>query len=151
MLNHIVIMGRLPRDPELRRTQNGTAVASFTLAVDRDFKDKATGEKSTDFIDVVAWRNTAEFVSRYFSKGRMAVVEGRLQVRDWTDKDGNKRRSAEVIADNVYFGDSKRDSDSITQGGYSASRYSDPASTTTFSAQPSGYEELADNDGELPF
>ena len=107
MLNHITIMGRLTRDPELRHTQTGTAVASFTLAVDRDFKDKATGDCTTDFIDVVAWRQTGEFVSRYFTKGRMAVVEGRLQIRDWTDKEGGKRRSAEVIADNVYFGDSK--------------------------------------------
>ena len=106
MLNRIIIMGRLTRDPELRHTQTGTAVASFTLAVDRDFKDKSTGERSTDFIDVVAWRQTGEFVSRYFTKGRMAVVEGRLQIRDWTDKDGGKRRSAEIVADNVYFGDS---------------------------------------------
>jgi single-strand DNA-binding protein len=106
MLNKIILMGRLTKDPELRRTQGGTAVASFSLAVDRDFKGQ-NGEKETDFIDIVAWRNTAEFVSKYFSKGRMAVVEGRLQLRDWTDKDGIKRRSAEVIADNVYFGDSK--------------------------------------------
>ena len=107
MLNKIILMGRLTRDPELRRTQSGTAVTSFSLAVDRDFKGQ-NGEKETDFIDIVAWRNTAEFVSKYFSKGRMAVVEGRLQLRDWTDKDGIKRRSAEVIADNVYFGDSKQ-------------------------------------------
>jgi single-strand DNA-binding protein len=107
MLNKIILMGRLTRDPELRRTQSGTAVTSFSLAVDRDFKGQ-NGEKETDFIDVVAWRNTAEFVSKYFTKGRMAVVEGRLQLRDWTDKDGIKRRSAEVIADNVYFGDSKQ-------------------------------------------
>ena len=93
MLNHIVIMGRLARDPELRHTQSGTAVTSFTLAVDRDFKDKNTGERTTDWIDVVAWRGTGEFVSRYFAKGRMAVVEGRLQIRDWTDKEGNKRHS----------------------------------------------------------
>ena len=106
MLNHIVIMGRLARDPELRRTQTGTPVASFRLAVDRDFKDKSTGERSTDWIDVVAWRQTAEFVSRFFTKGRMAVVEGRLQMRDWTDKDGNKRTTAVVLAENVYFGDS---------------------------------------------
>ena len=108
MLNKVFIMGRLTRDPELRRTQTGTPVASFSLAVDRDFKDKATGERTTDFIDVVSWRNTAEFVSRYFTKGRMAVVEGRLQMRDWTDKDGNKRTSAEVVADHIYFGDSQR-------------------------------------------
>ena len=106
MLNKIFIMGRLTRDPELRRTQTGTPVTSFTLAVDRDFKDKTTGNRATDFIDVVAWRQTGEFVSRFFTKGRMAVVEGRLQIREWTDKDGNKRRSAEVQADNVYFGDS---------------------------------------------
>ena len=102
MLNKIFIMGRLTRDPELRRTQSGTPVTSFSLAVDRDFKSQS-GEKETDFIDVVAWRQTAEFVARYFTKGRMAVVEGRLQIRDWQDRDGNKRRSAEVVADNVYF------------------------------------------------
>ena len=107
-LNKIFIMGRLTRDPELRRTPTGTAVTSFSLAVDRDFKGQ-NGEKETDFIDVVAWRNTAEFVAKYFGKGRMAVVEGRLQIRDWEDKDGNNRRSAEVVADNVYFADSKRD------------------------------------------
>ena len=110
MLNKIILMGRLTRDPELRRTQGGTAVTSFSLAVDRDFKGQ-NGEKETDFIDIVAWRNTAEFVSKYFTKGRMAVVEGRLQLRDWTDKEGIKRRSAEVIADNVYFGDTKRSED----------------------------------------
>ena len=117
MLNKVFIMGRLTRDPELRHTQTGTAVASFTLAVDRDFKDKSTGERTTDFIDVVAWRQTGEFVSRYFTKGRMAVVEGRLQIRDWTDKDGNKRRTAEVVADNCYFGDSKRDAEGGSYGG----------------------------------
>lgn len=118
MLNRIIIMGRLTRDPELRHTQSGTAVASFSLAVDRDFKNQ-NGEKETDFIDVVAWRNSAEFVSRYFTKGRMAVVEGRLQIRDWTDKDGGRRRSAEVVADSIYFGDSKRtvsDSDTPSSG-----------------------------------
>ena len=103
-LNRIVIMGRMTKDPELRRTGAGVAVASFTLAVDRDFKGQ-NGEKETDFIDVVVWRNTAEFVSKYFTKGRVALVEGRLQMRDWQDKDGNKRRTAEVVADNVYFGD----------------------------------------------
>jgi len=108
MLNHIELMGRLTRDPELRRTGSGTAVTSFSLAVDRDFKTQG-GEKETDFIDIVAWRATAEFVSKFFKKDRMAVVEGRLQLRDWTDKDGNKRRSAEVVADNVYFADSKRE------------------------------------------
>ena len=107
MLNKIIIMGRFARDPELRRTGSGTAVTSFPLACDRDFKSQS-GEKETDFIEVVAWKNTAEFVSKYFSKGRMAVVEGRLQIRDWTDKSGNKRTTAEVVADNVYFADSKR-------------------------------------------
>ncbi|HIT33991.1 MAG TPA: single-stranded DNA-binding protein [Candidatus Faecousia intestinigallinarum] len=107
MLNSITIMGRLTRDPELRRTGNGIAVASFTLAVDRDFATKDSGERETDFIDCVAWRQTGEFVSKYFAKGRMAVVSGRLQIRNWTDKDGNKRRSAEIIAESVYFGDSK--------------------------------------------
>lgn len=107
MLNKIVVMGRMTSDPELRRTGSGIAVASFTLAVDRDFADKQSGEKETDFIDCVAWRQTGEFVSKYFSKGRMAVVSGRLQIRGWTDKDGNKRRAAEIVADNVYFGDSK--------------------------------------------
>ena len=111
MLNHITIMGRLTRDPELRRTGSGIAVASFTVAVDRDFGGRDGGEKETDFIDCVAWRQTGEFVSKYFTKGRMIVVSGRLQIRSWTDKDGNKRRTAEVVADNVYFGDSKRDND----------------------------------------
>lgn len=141
MLNQIFIMGRLTRDPELRRTQTGTPVASFTLAVDRDFKDKATGERSTDFIDVAAWRQTAEFVSRYFSKGRMAVVEGRLQMNDWTDRDGNKRRSAQVVADSIYFGDSKQTQPS--EGN---------ASDRDLPPGPSGeYTELNDDDGELPF
>ena len=108
MLNHIVIMGRLTRDPELRRTGSGIAVASFTVAVDRDFGGRDGGEKETDFIDCVAWRQTGEFVSKYFTKGSMIVVSGRLQIRNWTDKEGNKRRSAEVVADNVYFGESKR-------------------------------------------
>ena len=121
MLNHIVLMGRLTRDPELRRTGSGIAVASFSLAVDRDFGSSANnGEKETDFIDIVAWRNTAEFVSKYFTKGRMAVVSGRLQIRNWTDKEGNKRRSAEVVADNVYFGDSKRDG--AAPGGFDQTR-----------------------------
>ena len=119
MLNHIVLMGRLTRDPELRRTGSGIAVASFSLAVDRDFgSNRETGEKETDFIDVVAWRSTAEFVSKYFTKGRMAVVSGRLQIRGWTDKDGNKRRTAEVVADNVYFGDSKREGGFDQSSGY---------------------------------
>ncbi len=160
MLNKIFLMGRLTRDPELRRTQTGTPVASFSLAVDRDFKDKSTGERTTDFIDVVAWRQTAEFVSRYFTKGRMAVVEGRLQIRDWTDKDGGKRRTAEVIADNIYFGDSKRDGDGgsystgFHQGGYAAGGYSAPAAPSGYGAPPADgdqFAELSDDDGELPF
>lgn len=146
MLNRIILMGRLTRDPDLRHTQSGTAVASFSLAVDRDFKDKQTGEKTTDFIDIVAWRNTAEFVSRYFTRGRMAVVEGRLQLRDWTDKDGNKRRTAEVVAENIYFGDSKRDGDS-SYGGAST-----PTDDTYTQTAPRDYfAELSDDDGELPF
>lgn len=114
MLNNIVLMGRMVRDPELRRTGSGTAVTSFTLAVDRDFASKEGGQRETDFIDCVAWRNTGEFVSKYFSKGSMAAVSGRLQIRTWTDKNGNKRRTAEVVADNVYFGDSKRDNQDST-------------------------------------
>ena len=113
MLNHIIVMGRLTRDPELRHTQTGVAVASFSIACDRDFKDKATGERTTDFIDIIAWRSAGEFVNKYFTKGRMAVVSGRLQVRDWTDKEGNKRRSAEIVAENVYFGDSKSKEDPL--------------------------------------
>ena len=142
MLNRIVLMGRLTRDPELRHTQSGTAVASFSLAVDRDFKDKNTGERTTDFIDIVAWKGTAEFVSRYFTKGRMAVVEGRLQLRDWNDKDGNKRRSAEVIAESIYFGDSNRD-------GAAAPAGSAPASGAQM--QSGTFAELSEDDGELPF
>ena len=134
MLNKIFLMGRLTRDPELRHTGSGTAVASFTLAVDRDYKTQS-GEKETDFIDIVAWRSTAEFVSKYFTKGRMAVVEGRLQIRDWTDKDGGRRRSAEVVADNIYFGDSKR-----------------PVSDSDTSAPSGEFTELPDEEtGELPF
>ena len=160
MLNRIILMGRLTRDPELRHTQTGTPVASFSLAVDRDFKDRNTGEKATDFIDIVAWRQTGEFVSRYFTKGRMAVVEGRLQIRDWTDKEGNKRRSAEVVADQVYFGDSKRDGDGggysagYSHGGYSAGGYSAPAAPSGYGAPPADgdqFAELSDDDGELPF
>ena len=143
MLNRIVIMGRLTRDPELRHTQTGTPVASLCLACDRDFKDKQTGEKATDFIDIVTWRSTAEFVSRFFTKGRMAVVEGRLQVRDYTDKDGNKRRAVEVVADNVYFGDSRKDAEG---GGYSA-----PVGGYSTPPGPSGGFGDLDDDGELPF
>ena len=166
MLNKIFIMGRLTRDPELRRTQSGTAVTSFSLAVDRDYKSQS-GEKETDFIDVVAWRSTAEFVSKYFTKGRMAVVSGRLQIRQWTDKDGNNRRSAEIVADNVYFGDSKRDSAGASAGGnysgnngysnYGNNAHSAPASSGNFggySAPSSGasdFASLEDDDAQLPF
>ena len=176
MLNHIVIMGRLTRDPELRRTGSGIAVASFTVAVDRDFGSRDGGEKETDFIDCVAWRQTGEFVSKYFTKGRMIVVSGRLQIRSWTDKDGNKRRTAEVVADNVYFGDSKRDNDggnayggntyggnayggnsygNNNYGGYSAPA---PAPAPSFggysapaSAPASDFAMLEDDDAQLPF
>ncbi len=148
MLNKIFIMGRLTRDPELRRTQSGIAVTSFSLAVDRDFKS-TSGEKETDFIDVVAWRSTAEFVAKNFAKGRMAVVEGRLQMREWTDREGNKRRSAEVVADNIYFGDSKRDNGDRTDGfggyGSPSGGYSAPA------GGQSDFSEIDEEDGELPF
>lgn len=150
MLNRIIIMGRLTRDPELRRTQTGTPVASFTLAVDRDMKNKQTGERETDFIDVVAWRNTAEFVSRFFAKGRMAVVEGRLQMRDWTDKEGNKRRAAEVVADQVYFGDSKREDGAGTYAHGYTDTHTDGYSYDSNSTA-GGFAELSDDDGELPF
>ena len=140
MLNVITIMGRLTRDPELRRTGNGVAVASFTLAVDRDFTGK-DNEKVTDFIDCVAWRNTGEFVSKYFGKGRMACVQGSLQMREWTDKDGNKRRSAEVIASNVYFADSK----SAAENGNSR------PTAPTFAAPAASNFEMIDDDGQLPF
>ena len=174
MLNHITIMGCLTRDPELRRTGSGIAVASFTVAVDRDFGGRDGGEKETDFIDCVAWRQTGEFVSKYFTKGRMIVVSGRLQIRSWTDKDGNKRRTAEVVADNCYFGDSKRDSDNSgssyggntyggnnyggnsygnnnNYGGYNAPApsyggYSAPAANPA-----SDFAMLEDDDAQLPF
>ena len=176
MLNHIVLMGRLTRDPELRRTQSGVPVVSFSLAVDHDVPNKETGERGVDFIDIVAWRQTAEFVSKYFSKGRMAVVSGRLQIRSWTDNTGNKRRAAEVVADNVYFGDSKRDVDNAgsynggsyagggngayagsNNGGYAGSNngydynnsYAAPAAPAAPAA--SDFAMLEDEDGELPF
>lgn len=134
MLNKIVIMGRLTRNPELRHTASGKSVSNFAVAVDRDFE-----KNQTDFIDVVCWGNTADFVSSYFTKGRMAVVSGRLQIREWTDKDGGKRKQAEVVADNVYFGDSKRDSDSR-----------EPAADY---GMPTGdqFAELTDDEGDLPF
>lgn len=131
MLNKCFLLGRMTKDPEIRRTNGGTAVTSFTLAVDRDFK--TNGEKETDFIEVVAWRNTAEFVSKYFSKGRMAIVEGRLQIREWTDKSGNKRRTAEVVADNVYFGDSKKENKEAPED------------------KQADFAEISEEDGELPF
>ena len=145
MLNRITIMGRLVKDPELRRTQSGVAVTSFRMAVDRDFKSQ-DGSKQADFFDVVAWRNTAEFVSKYFAKGRMAVVEGRLQSRDWTDKDGNKRVAIEIVADNIYFGDSKRDS--ASGGDYSAPAY---GGAESYSAPAAGGFAEIEEDGELPF
>ena len=175
MLNHITIMGRLTRDPELRRTGSGVAVASFTVAVDRDFGGRDGGEKETDFIDCVAWRQTGEFVSKYFTKGSMIVVSGRLQIRNWNDKDGNKRRTAEVVADNCYFGDSKRDGDSgssyggNTYGGnaYGGSSYGNnnygggnaynaPAPSyggysAPASAPASDFAMLEDDDAQLPF
>ena len=153
MLNHIVLMGRLTRDPELRRTGSGIAVATFSLAVDRDFANTATGERETDFIDIVVWRNTAEFVSKYFTKGRMAVVSGRLQIRNWNDKDGNKRRSAEVIADSVYFGDSKREGDSGFAPSYGnaapANNYGYPPPAAP--APVSDFSMIEDDDSQLPF
>ena len=164
MLNHIVIMGRLTREPELRRTGSGIAVASFTVAVDRDFGGRDGGEKETDFIDCVAWRQTGEFVSKYFTKGRMIVVSGRLQIRSWTDKEGNKRRTAEVVADNCYFGDSKRDSDSGSSYGgnayggnsYGGNSYAAPAPSyggysAPASAPASDFAMLDDDDAQLPF
>ncbi len=160
MLNHIVLMGRLTRDPELRRTQSGIAVASFSLAVDRDWSSKDTGEKATDFINIVAWRSTAEFVSKWFTKGKQVAVSGRLQMRDWTDKDGNKRTTAEVVADNVYFADSKS-SGSTQQSSYSdynapaansyqSSSYSNSGYGNISSEYKSEYSEIED-DGDLPF
>lgn len=136
MLNKIVLMGRLTRDPELRRTNAGVAVTSFTIACDRDFKGQ-NGEKETDFVDVVVWRNTAEFVSKYFTKGRVAVVEGRLQIRDWQDKDGSKRRNAEVIADNVYFGDSKSDVQAHNR--------------ENLAGRMGGFAHIEEEAGDLPF
>ena len=160
MLNHIVIMGRLTRDPELRRTNSGIAVTSFSVAVDRDYKSD-NGDRETDFIDCVAWRSSAEFVQKYFSKGRMAVVSGRLQIRPWTDKDGNKRRSAEIVAENVYFGDSKPSNESGSYGGqqlgyngeqtgYLPPTTGNASSVQEFMTSPPLTEEYGDDDG-LPF
>lgn len=134
MLNHITLAGRLVRNPELRRTQNGTAVASFTLACERDFKNES-GDREVDFIDCVAWRKTAELVSGYFTKGRMAIVSGRMQIRGWTDKDGNRRKSAEILVDNIYFGDSKPQAEGTV--------------TEATGAEP--YSEIAEDDDQLPF
>ncbi|MCQ4992119.1 single-stranded DNA-binding protein [Flavonifractor plautii] len=144
MLNKWEGMGRLTKDPELRRTPSGTAVATFSIAVDRDFKGK-DGERETDFIDIVAWRQTAEFVSKHFTKGRMAVVEGRLQIRDYTNKDGQKRRVAEIVADNIYFGDSKRDNDG------EGSAYKDPSSYADEYGAGNDWNEIDEGDGECPF
>ena len=159
MLNHITIMGRLTRDPELRSMQSGVSVASFTVACDRDFGGRDGGERQTDFIDCVAWRSTGEFVSKYFHKGSMIVVSGRLQMRDWTDREGNKRTSAEVVCDNVYFGDSKRDNENSNysqssyagQSGFSGNNNDSPRQSAPVPpVTPSPFEELED-DGELPF
>ena len=160
MLNHITIMGRLTRDPELRRTGSGIAVASFTVAVDRDFGGRDGGEKETDFIDCVAWRQTGEFVSKYFTKGSMIVVSGRLQIRSWTDKDGNKRRTAEVVADNVYFGESRRSNEGNSSYGgnaYGGNSYAAPAAPaygggySAPAAPASDFAMLSDDDAQLPF
>ena len=164
MLNKIIVMGRLTHDPELRRTGSGTPVCSFSIACDRDFKSQS-GEKETDFFDVVAWRANGEFVSKYFTKGRMAVVSGRLQIRNWTDKEGNKRRSAEVVADNIYFGDSKRDTQadpfgaSYSTGSYGAAPAAPAAPAASFGAPSapaapapaSDFAMLEDDDDQLPF
>lgn len=141
MLNKIFIMGRMTRDPELRRTQNGTAVTSFTLAVDRDFKDK-DGEKIADFIPCIAWRNTAEFIAKNFAKGRMAVVEGRLQVRDFKEKDGTSRKATEIQVDNIYFGDSKPQNNGS---------YSSYAAQVAMSNSAPAFEEVEDDGEDLPF
>ena len=180
MLNHIVIMGRLTRDPELRYTQSQTPVTSFRVAVDRDFADRQTGERQTDFIDCVAWRGTAEFVSRYFQRGSMIIVSGRLQIREYTDKDGNRRNAAEIVADTIHFGESRRRDDNNNGGnnyggsnyggggnygggsnygggnnyggGYNAQRQnSAPAPASDPAPAPGAFAELDDGDGELPF
>ena len=170
MLNKIFLQGRLVADPELRHTQSGVAVASFRLAVDRDFKDRETGEREADFINVVAWRQTGEFVSRFLTKGRMAIVEGKLQTRDYTDRDGNRRYATEVVADNVYFGDSRRDNEgggyapapaptggrgygAPAGGNYGAPGGNYPSSGGGYSAAPAvdQFADLTDDDGELPF
>lgn len=149
-MNQVVLMGRLTRDPELRHTQTGTAVASFSLAVDRGYTSKDGGERQTDFIDIVAWRGTAEFVSKYFTKGQMAAVTGRLQIRDWTDKEGNKRKSAEVVAENIYFTESKKSRDS--SGGFTPNnRENDLDKGFSQNIPGSDFAELDEDDGDLPF
>ena len=150
-MNQIIIMGRMTRDPELRHTPNGVSVASFTLAVDRGFSPKDGGERQTDFIDVVAWRNTAEFVSRYFTKGQMAAVVGRLQIRDWTDKEGNKRRSAEVIAESIHFTESKKSRDSGYNSNGSGDSKDDLSMSYTSPVAPSDFSEIEMDDEDLPF
>lgn len=145
MLNKVFLQGRLVADPELRKTQQGTPVASYRLAVERDYKSKEPNAQNADFVNIVSWRNTAEFVSRYFTKGRMMLVEGRLQIRDYTDKDGNKRVAAEVVTDNVHFADSRKDESGTSSGG----AYGPPAGSGVPGA--GGFAELSDNDGELPF
>ena len=169
MLNHITIMGRLTRDPELRRTGSGIAVTNFCVAVDRDYVSKDGGERKTDFINCFAWRSTGEFIAKYFTKGRMIVVDGRLEMRDWTDKDGNKRTSAEINVDNAYFGDSKRDGDNggsyggnnysgNNYGGnnygsnnYGGNNYGGYAPQAPASAPASDFAMLEDDDAQLPF
>lgn len=151
-MNHIDLMGRLTRDPELRHTQSGLPVASFTLAVDRGYSSRDGAEKQTDFIDIVAWRGTAEFVTKYFAKGQMCAVSGRLQIRNWEDKDGNKRRSAEVVANNVYFTGGKKESGG--SGGFAPYSDSDAPPAAEFGGAPMGgsdFAELGDDDDELPF
>ena len=164
MLNHITLMGRLVRDPELRRTGSGVAVASFRVAVDRDYMSKDGGERKADFIDCVAWRQTGEFISKYFTKGRMIVVDGRLEMRDWTDKDGNKRTSAEINVANAYFGDSKREGDNAYGGNsyggnsYGGNAYGSAPAAPSFGgySAPAGnpasdFAMLDDDDAQLPF
>ena len=159
-LNHICIMGRMTKDPELRRTGSGVAVTSFTLAVDRDIANKETGEKETDFIDCNAWRGTGEFVAKHFSKGSMAIVSGRLQIRNWIDKEGNKRRSAEVVADSVYFGDSKKSTEgnSTYQAPNGSQNAENPYAESMALAEKymaqgvqSDFAMLDGEDGQLPF
>ena len=151
MLNHITVMGRLARDPELRHTQNGTPVASFRLAVDRDYKDRETGERATDWIDCVAWRSTGEFVSNYFIKGRMAVVEGRLQIRDWMDTEGVTRRNAEIVVENIYFGDSKKQDDQGDSNRAMPRNNNDFHSLVISRSNSASFADSDDDGDDLPF